>query len=129
MLAGLRQGLGSAAAPGTLNQTARHSSSDDALSRPGAAPRPAGCRDYAPLLAVSAALRFWRRTGEGRIRQYQQELLQQVGAGRVPTFSSCAWHSGLGSLQDLAAGMSLAGGPWPAFSAPGWEGRQHATTQ
>lgn len=39
-----------------------------------------GCRDYAPLLAVSAALRAWRALGPARVRAYQRDLLQQAVA-------------------------------------------------
>lgn len=37
-----------------------------------------GCRDYAPLLAVSAALRAWRSLGPDAARAYQRRLLQQA---------------------------------------------------
>lgn len=35
-----------------------------------------GCRDYAPLLAVSAALRAWRALGPDAVRAYQRQLLE-----------------------------------------------------
>ncbi len=34
-----------------------------------------GCRDYAPLLGVSAALRAWRTLGPQRVRAHQRQLL------------------------------------------------------
>lgn len=37
-----------------------------------------GCRDYAPLLAVSAALRAWRQLGPDAVRSFQAHLLAQA---------------------------------------------------
>ncbi|KAL4860004.1 putative L-cysteine desulfhydrase 1 [Chlorella vulgaris] len=37
-----------------------------------------GNRDYAPLLAVSAALRAWQQLGSDAVRQYQRKLLRQA---------------------------------------------------
>ena len=48
-----------------------------------------GCRDYAPLLAVSAALRAWQRLGPGAVRDYQRALLRSA-AGLL----AAAWGTG-----------------------------------
>ena len=70
---------------------------------------PAGCRDYAPLLAVSCALRFWAAVGPERVREYQRETLQQVGSGGQPVGAGTGcWHFGMGVVLALCAGI---GGP------------------
>lgn len=48
-----------------------------------------GCRDYAPLLGVSAALRAWRTLGAQRVRQYERQLLAAAVDALV-----LAWRTG-----------------------------------
>jgi len=61
-----------------------------------------GCRDYAPLLAVSAALHAWRVLGPEAVRAYQRRLLEQA----VELLSQ-AW--GTGGLTQLLGWQMGAG--------------------
>lgn len=69
------------------------------LLHPSCAPPPAlhphaGCRDYAPLLAVSAALRFWREAGPEAVRSYQAATLREA----LATLAA-AWGPGGGGTM------------------------------
>ncbi|GAB4816736.1 hypothetical protein N2152v2_003782 [Parachlorella kessleri] len=73
-----------------------------------------GCRDYAPLLGISAALRCWGALGECRIRQYQRDLLQQavkllVEAWGTSTLVPLELHAPCMALVGLPAGLLAAG--------------------
>jgi hypothetical protein len=62
----------------------------------------AGCRDYAALLAVPAALDFWRTAGQGRVLAWQRSLLQ----GAVAHLSQ-AWGTQPLAPLALCAAMAL----------------------
>lgn len=65
----------------------------------------AGCRDYAPYLATSAAVRMWRTLGPERARAYMHDLLTRAVALLTATWGTqplVAPDSGL-----CAPGMAL----------------------
>ncbi|EFN57782.1 hypothetical protein CHLNCDRAFT_21267, partial [Chlorella variabilis] len=61
-----------------------------------------GCRDYAPLLAVSTALRAWRQLGPEAVRSYQRQLLHQAVA-----LLTQAWDTGTLVPLDMCGSMAL----------------------
>ena len=61
-----------------------------------------GAADYAPLLAVSAALRSWRQLGPEAVRAHQRELLRAA-----TELLATAWDTG-GSASGLLKAISRA---------------------
>ncbi|KAL4426688.1 hypothetical protein ABPG77_004744 [Micractinium sp. CCAP 211/92] len=61
-----------------------------------------GCRDYAPLLGVSAALRAWRTLGPQRVRAHQRQLLAAATDALM-----LAWGTGLLVPLSMCGSMAL----------------------
>lgn len=72
-----------------------------------------GCRDYAPILGVSAALRFWAALGPDRVRAYMTSLLAQA-----VQLLTAAWGTGTLVPLSMCGSMALVGLPPGLVAAP-----------
>ena len=65
-----------------------------------------GCRDYAPALAVVAALEVWERVGVGRAREHMRRTLDAA----VEALSA-RWRTGPYAPKGMRSNMALVGLP------------------
>eukprot|EP00200_Dunaliella_tertiolecta_P004798 CAMPEP_0202339480 /NCGR_PEP_ID=MMETSP1126-20121109/1324_1 /ASSEMBLY_ACC=CAM_ASM_000457 /TAXON_ID=3047 /ORGANISM="Dunaliella tertiolecta, Strain CCMP1320" /LENGTH=445 /DNA_ID=CAMNT_0048930037 /DNA_START=110 /DNA_END=1447 /DNA_ORIENTATION=- len=73
-----------------------------------------GCRDYAPYLGVSAALRMWRQLGPHRCRTYMHDLVCQAA-----TLLASAWRTTTLAPLHMCASMALVELPFKQAAAGG----------